>query len=442
MTSLVRNLSNTTSGELDPAHNQGYTTHFYLGAQPTQRRAQPGGPGHGRFWREAGQPAWLLREAASQRAHSTGHREASERQLQTLRRFQCCSYLHAISSPAARATGTSKQATTLFQRGVIQQTIRKWLCSRRLKHPGWQINSSKWSSDMFSQYLCSEDQEAQTWQGSSVGSTYTRLWCVLAHLYKWLSWKYPVTKRRQPKFSYLPLATAAHFIPEFSLKVKYHLQLFCRKAIDYICNASNIALIQEFKCLLQGVVILSSSFSCIKNEKVCCPRVSGHRDVTKIWGLLTHTAVTALTHGCMWDASLHGTDFMISRQENLRNNNGKRGSWERFFPNKRWGTRLPLINLIRDGTSLFRPAYSPWASNDKVEMSKPTLLYLSKAFGIRKVYQPTLLPTVSKHPHPQNFKATFYICSGSVCVHLHKIKQHGSEQRMKVRKNTYYNNVY
>lgn len=57
-----------------------------------------------------------------------------------------------------------------------------------------------------------------------------RLWYVLAHLYKWLSWKYSVSKCRKLNFSYLPLATAAPLIPKFNLKVKYNLQLFRREA--------------------------------------------------------------------------------------------------------------------------------------------------------------------------------------------------------------------
>lgn len=46
--------------------------------------------------------------------------------------------------PVVKATGTSKQVTSLFHSRAIKQTIQKWLCSQRLKNPGWQINSSKW----------------------------------------------------------------------------------------------------------------------------------------------------------------------------------------------------------------------------------------------------------------------------------------------------------
>lgn len=85
-------------------------------------------------------------------------------------------------------------------------------------------------------------------------------------------------------------------ISKFNLKVKFNLQLLGREGMDYTCNSSNIALISEIKCFLQGVVILSFSFFCIKNKKQYCPRVSNYRDFSHIRGLhLTHVDVAGFT---------------------------------------------------------------------------------------------------------------------------------------------------
>lgn len=50
-------------------------------------------------------------------------------------------------------------------------------------------------------------------------------------------------EKQKQKFSYLSLATAAPLIPKFNLKGNYNPQLFHTESIDYVFNATSIALI-------------------------------------------------------------------------------------------------------------------------------------------------------------------------------------------------------
>lgn len=110
-----------------------------------------------------------------------------------------------------------------------------------------------------------------------------------------------------------------------------------------------------------------------------------------------------------------------------------------FLPKRGWGRHsnreILLTSLMNDGTSLFRDVFNPWISNARVEMSRSALGDLSKAFSPWEVCGP--FPTPGREQsHPEHLRATFYIYRGSVCVHLHKMKQHGSEPGMKVRENS------
>lgn len=139
------------------------------------------------------------------------------------------------------------------------------------------------------------------------------------------------------------------------------------------------------------------------------------------------------SHCCSWiHIGVHGTGLMISRHKKLRNNQ-KRGGWECFFPS--WVGQTfkqgNILDQLSDGTSLFRSGFNPWTSSGRVEMSRSALG--DPSYNRKGLWA---LPTpVPEQSHPENLRAILHL-QGSVCVHLHKIKQRGSEPGMKVRENS------